>query len=60
VAVQSGHTGTLHFTEFSFTSSDGVTVICSRWDAAGPLEVWSRLLTSWVNPSADTPTQSSL
>ena len=36
MAVQSGHTGTLHSTEFSFTSSDGVTVICSRWDSRGP------------------------
>lgn len=37
MAVGSGHPATTSFTEFRFTSSDGLRVACTRWDSRGPV-----------------------
>lgn len=37
MAVGSAHPATTSFTEFRFTSSDGLRVACTRWDSRGPV-----------------------
>ena len=37
MAAHSGDTATIPFTEFRFTSTDGLRVACARWDSRGPV-----------------------
>src|SRR5262245_6883132 len=35
--IQSGNTATIASTEFRFSSSDGLSIACARWDSRGPV-----------------------